>query len=168
MVEFLCEGDYTDASSAECDGHHKKVDLVRASTNGGEPPRPLRRDASFVATKVFRSNYCQMAKLLSTMIGLMVIVLLGRTTASAQRTAEQIESPASNRIEKHVHNYGDIDNTCIRGLTNAASVLGAPAEILSARISELPVNQPKSNVWSEVRMPRKSDYSRLGHGRARG
>jgi hypothetical protein len=55
-----------------------------------------------------------MPKLFKATIGLIVTVLLISMTASAQRTSEQIDSPASNRIYKHVYNYGDVDNTCIR------------------------------------------------------
>jgi hypothetical protein len=69
---------------------------------------------------IYRSSRVNGVPALSTprlsrwMIGLIATVLLIGTTASAQQASEQTESPASNQIEKHVHNYGDVDNTCIR------------------------------------------------------
>jgi hypothetical protein len=60
----------------------------------------------------FRSNNPPMATLFAAMMGLLATVV--NATASAQQTSEQIKSPASTEIEKHVHNYGDVDNTCIR------------------------------------------------------
>jgi hypothetical protein len=55
-----------------------------------------------------------MSKLFKATIGLIVTALLISMAASTQRTSYKIKPSASEQIEKHVHNYGDVDNTCIR------------------------------------------------------
>ena len=49
-------------------------------------------------------------------IGFRVVasVMLISTTALAQQTSEEIASSPTKEIEKHLHNYGNFDNTCIR------------------------------------------------------
>jgi len=47
-------------------------------------------------------------------LGLLGAVLLVTTTASAPQASDQVKAPASEQIQKHVHNYGDIDRTCMR------------------------------------------------------
>jgi hypothetical protein len=56
----------------------------------------------------------QMAKLFGTRIRLFASVMLISTTALAQQISEEIASPPTKEIEKHLHNYGNFDNTCIR------------------------------------------------------
>jgi hypothetical protein len=55
-----------------------------------------------------------MANFLAAAIALLGTVLLMGTRASAEQASDQIQPPASEQIQKHVHNYGDIDSTCIR------------------------------------------------------
>jgi hypothetical protein len=56
----------------------------------------------------------QMAKLFGATIRLFASVMLISTTALAQQKSEGIASPPTKEIEKHFHNYGNFDNTCIR------------------------------------------------------
>src|SRR5262249_37478660 len=97
----------------------------------------------------------QMVKLFGARIRLFASVMLISTTALAQ---QEITSPPTKEIEKHLNNYGNFDNTVFAGLTNAATVLGVLVVIiLSAQTSELPVSQQRLNVWSGNRMVRKSE-----------
>lgn len=53
----------------------------------------------------------QMVKLFGARIRLFASVMLISTTALAQ---QEITSPPTKEIEKHLNNYGNFDNTCIR------------------------------------------------------
>jgi hypothetical protein len=55
-----------------------------------------------------------MAKLFGARIRPVASVMLISTTALAQQTSEEIASSPTKEIEKHLHNYGNFDNTCIR------------------------------------------------------
>jgi hypothetical protein len=55
-----------------------------------------------------------MVKLFGATIRLFAGVILISTTALPQEISDQIELPAAKGIEKHVHNYGDLDETCVR------------------------------------------------------
>ena len=55
-----------------------------------------------------------MAKLFGTSIRVIASVMLISSTALAQQTSEEIASSPTKEIEKHLHNYGNFDNTCIR------------------------------------------------------
>jgi len=52
-----------------------------------------------------------MVKLFGARIRLFASVMLISTTALAQ---QEITSPPTKEIEKHLNNYGNFDNTCIR------------------------------------------------------
>lgn len=65
----------------------------------------------------------QMAKLFGARTGLFASVMLISTTALAQQTFEEIAFPPTKQIEKHLHNYGNFDNTCIRWTDKCRTVL---------------------------------------------
>jgi hypothetical protein len=54
-------------------------------------------------------------KLFGARIRLFASVMLISTTALAQQKSQEMASPPpAKEIEKHLHNYGNFDNTCIR------------------------------------------------------
>jgi hypothetical protein len=55
-----------------------------------------------------------MMKLFPITIRLFTGVVLISATALPKEISEQSETPAAKEIDKHVHNYGDLDRTCIR------------------------------------------------------
>jgi hypothetical protein len=52
--------------------------------------------------------------IVGTRIRLFASVMLISATALAQQTSEEIASPPTKEFEKHLHNYGNFDKTCIR------------------------------------------------------
>ncbi len=55
-----------------------------------------------------------MAKLLAAAAGVLgAVAILGATTL-AQQASGQIKAPSSEQAGKHVHNYGNLDSTCMR------------------------------------------------------
>jgi hypothetical protein len=53
--------------------------------------------------------------LLAAALGLLGALLLVTTTASAPQASEEAKPPASGQqIQRHVHNYGEIDRSCLR------------------------------------------------------
>jgi len=53
-----------------------------------------------------------MAKIPALVIRWTALVLLMSTPALAQQPSEPASPPVSKRVERHVHNYGDLDRTC--------------------------------------------------------
>jgi hypothetical protein len=52
--------------------------------------------------------------LFAAALGLLGALLLVPTTASAPQTFEETKPPDSGQIQRHVHNYGEIDRSCLR------------------------------------------------------
>jgi hypothetical protein len=52
--------------------------------------------------------------LLAVALGLIGALLLATTTASAPQASDEAKPPASGQIQRHVHNYGEIDRSCLR------------------------------------------------------
>ena len=52
--------------------------------------------------------------LFAAALGLFAALLLVTTTASAPQASDEPKPPDSGQIERHVHNYGEIDRSCLR------------------------------------------------------
>jgi hypothetical protein len=73
-----------------------------------------------------------MTRLSIAAVGMVTIVVAVLPVgAVAQHESGRITSPPTNQIEKHVHNYGDLDQTCIRWTDRCRNcgrdIDGAPA-----------------------------------------
>jgi len=55
-----------------------------------------------------------MAKWLAAAVGLLGAVAILGATVLAQQASGQTKAPSSEQTGKHVHNYGDLDSTCMR------------------------------------------------------
>ena len=98
----------------------------------------------------------QMVKLFGARIRLFASVMLISTTALAQ---QEITSPPTKEIEKHLHNYDNFDNTCIRWTDKCRNCSRSTSgdHPVCSNIGIVCASQHRLNVWSGNRMVRKSE-----------
>jgi hypothetical protein len=90
-------------------------------------------------------------------LGLLGTFLLLSMIALAQPTPEEPKSPVSNEAKGTFSTMVTTTRRASVGLINAEPAIGASAQILYALISELPVNQPRSNVYNGSKVTIRND-----------